>query len=520
MSGDFQASMRRLLWFLIGILIAAVWLVPSARAETCSAGVCTQPATVGSTVPAYHYWKSVANIGPEYAAAAAMDYARLCGTRAPSGTLAAEPTNLANGAYYTTGQYCVIGGGHYNATVSHWATCNTTLGGPGGTMSGGAGSYVCTLPGYYCPSTGGWTLSGTNCTRPACAEGETRQPDGTCLKPCKIAENDQVDPGGYYEDTGHGAEVTDCVQGCRVYIGGKIFKEAGKTYGQAWSYGTPCTGSTTPGVETTEQDEACAKRGLCGGTFNGKQVCTACDETSQTTKTTKTETPEGGGTPVTTTTTTTEICKESGSCTTTTTTSSSSGASSTTTTTKPGGTASGEGITPGATGNCDTDASAIECANSAYEAALCSAEPVCSGDAVQCAQALEVWKTRCEVLKALTPDVADDAPISGADATEASRTAYQEQMDTIKDQITGALPDPSADSKSAWESALSTGWFDAITITGCTAQDYAIGPYIWHFDPCPTAEKISDIGSYALWLSLVIGGFVFVTGGRNAGMSH
>lgn len=522
MSGDFQAAMRRLFWFLVGILIVSVWMVPAARAETCSDGVCTQPATVGSTVAAYHYFKTGAGvIGPGYEAAAAGDYARLCGTKPPSGTLAAEPTNLANAAYFSTGQYCVIGGSNYNATVIHFATCSTSLGGPGGTLSGGAGSYMCTTPGYYCPSTGGWTLSGTNCTRPACASGTTRQTDGSCLENCNVPENDQVDAGGVYEITSHGAEVSDCVNGCRVYIGGKTFKEGARTYGQAWSYGTPCTpGTTVPGVEATPEEEACAKRGLCGGTLNGKQVCTACDQTSQTTKTTKTETPDGGGPAVTTTTTITEVCKESGSCTTTTTSSSSAGGSSTTTTTAPGGTASGEGTTPDATGNCDTDASAIECANSAYESAVCSAAPTCTGDAVQCAQALEVWKTRCDILKAITPDVADDAPIKEADATPESKTAYEEQLDTIKKQVTGELPDPSADSKSAWESALSSGWFDAITITGCTAVDYAIGPYVWHFDPCPTAEKISEIGSYALWMTLLIGGFVFLTGGRNAGMSH
>lgn len=512
MSGDFLASIRRLMWFLVGVLIVAVWMIPSARAvETCTGGTCTQPAdtTGGSVTPTRWLAQSytACNAPATYTTAVACANAAGGSTR----TLKAGYPKGTSDGHYTDFWYtdlwevfvypsCAAG-----STITYVANTQPT----------------CQAPTTYtCPSTGGWTLSGTNCTRPACVSPKIRGSDGTCVDPCTVAENDQVDPGGVYEITSHGAEISDCVNGCRVYIGGKTFKEGGRSYGQAWSYGTPClVSNSVPGVEATPEEESCAKRGLCGGTFNGAPVCTACDETSQTTTTKKVETPSSG-TPVTTTTTTTEICKEAGSCTTTTTVSSSAGGSTTTTTKAPGGTGPGEGTTPSGTGSCANDTSAIECANSTYTPAVCSAAPICTGDAVQCAQALEVWKTRCEVLKAITPDVADDAPISEADAKESTREAYQEQMDTIKDQITGALPDPSADSKSAWESALSSGWFDAITITGCTAVDYSVGPYVWHFDPCPTAEKISTIGSYALWLTLVVGGFVFVTGGRNAGMSH
>lgn len=134
MSGDFQAAMRRLLWFVVGLLISAVWLIPTARAETCTATVCTQAAIVGTTSPAVQRWTSGNGAGGNWAYATQADYNRLCGSITPSGTKIAEPTNLSNGANIATGQYCVIGGSHYNAGVSFAAICNESWGGPGRTV--------------------------------------------------------------------------------------------------------------------------------------------------------------------------------------------------------------------------------------------------------------------------------------------------------------------------------------------------------------------------------------------------
>lgn len=51
---------------------------------------------------------------------------------------------------------------------------------------------------YSCPSTGGWTLSGNQCTRPDCPPGVTREPDGSCG--CQ---------SGYFKDAG-GVCRKDC----------------------------------------------------------------------------------------------------------------------------------------------------------------------------------------------------------------------------------------------------------------------------------------------------------------------
>lgn len=79
----------------------------------------------------------------------------------------------------------------------------------------------------------------------------------------------------------------------------------------------------------------------------------------------------------------------------------------------------------------------------------------------------------------------------------------------------GGVVDPTAEKKSAWSQAMSDGWFDPIPQTGCS-------PFVWNIagqeislDICPTAERISKVGGYAMWFVLVIGVFVMVTGGRS-----
>ena len=52
-----------------------------------------------------------------------------------------------------------------------------------------------------CPSTGGWTLSGSMCTPPDCPSGSTRRPDGTCTVQC---------PSGQFDCNG------SCVPNCSV----------------------------------------------------------------------------------------------------------------------------------------------------------------------------------------------------------------------------------------------------------------------------------------------------------------
>lgn len=410
-----------------------------------------------------------------------------------------------------------------DCTFSTWGFPNT--GGslvqycPTGTASGPHGSVVCSGS-VSCPSTGGWTLSGSNCTRPDCPSGTTRQGDGSCLANCTTPVNEQVGEGSIYLRPAGGGKV--CVEGCSAYIGGRTYTEGGQTYGQAWSYGVSCTGGTeagpTPADEAPPEEAACHDRGMCSGTVSGATICVTCDSTSSETKTTKTETPPGAAGPTTTTTTTTTTCVEAGSCSTTTTSSTSgpggSGTSSETTT-KPSGAEPDAGEEkPESKPFCEENPESPICKVSSFSG-TCGAEPACEGDAVQCAQAREAFKLRC----ALTPNATDDGPITSAKHSDAAKDALTEQQQQALDLINGVTPDPSSASRSAWDAAMSSGWFEPITIAGCAPLHMEFAGHSVTWDHCPVAAKISDIGSYALWFGLLVGGFVFLTGGRNAGVS-
>lgn len=483
------------LWLLVGL---AGGFSQGLRAETISATSTpgTAPVIWGATVG-----------NPPYTGATTYD---VCGAKL-AGAVADAPSWTGTQSF----AYCRDGTTH-SIVWQLYASC------PSGYTHGGTSVATETCTGgsnvYSCPSGQGWTLSGQSCTRPDCAAGSARQSDGSCLQNCNVAENEQVGTGYVYERPANGSKA--CVDGCEVYVSGRTYTEGSKKWGQAFSYGTPCLPSeSSPADPVNDLDKSCMSKGMCGGTVNGQAVCTACDQTSQTTKEVKVETPPSGP-PVTTTTTTTEVCTQAGSCTTTTNTTSSAGGGSTTTTKAPGGTpgdGSGQDPTDKKT-FCEENPTLSICQQTSYSASTCSAPPACTGDAVQCAQALEVWKTRCDLLDAMTPKNTDDSPISGADATPASKTAYDAAFKKMDDAAGGVTADPAAASQSAWSAAMSSGWFDSITIAGCTATDYSLGGRVFHFDPCPVAAKISEIGSYALWITLVIGGFVFVTGGRAAGV--
>lgn len=504
---------RRVFWFLVGLAVASVVLVEQVRAETI-------PATAsGGATPAVEAW---ANGATPYPSKSAAQTAMCAGAGLGFHHDILKPRTSPYAAAYR--DFCLYSPAP--GTVIESGTTIVTYSCPSGTISyltdsSEAGSKCSGGPvTYSCPAIGGWTLSGTNCTRPDCAAGTTRQGDGSCLKDCSVPVNEQVGAGSIYLRPGDGGKV--CVEGCSAYIGGRTYTEGGETYGQAWSYGVPCTGGTeagpTPAGEAPPAEAACHERGMCSGTVSGATICVTCDSTSSETKTTKTETPPGAAGPTTTTTTTTTTCVEAGSCSTTTTsTTSGPGGSGTSseTTTKPSGAEPDAGEEkPESKPFCEENPDSPICKVSSFSG-TCGAEPACEGDAVQCAQAREAFKLRC----ALTPNATDDGPITSAKHSDASKDALTEQQQQALDLINGVTPDPSSASRSSWDAAMSSGWFEPITIAGCAPLHMEFAGHSVTWDHCPVAAKISDIGSYALWFGLLVGGFVFLTGGRNAGVS-
>lgn len=507
------------------VCLAVGWValgaVVDARAETCTATTCTEPATSGSgTVPPVDYscYSGTPPAGTRTSQSASEDW---CFAYAFGDSLL--PLYVRD--YRETRSYgYMLNWKRADGTVANKGvgmTYNCAAGQTKAYVASGDLFCVASSGVYTCPSTGGWTLSGTNCTRPACAAGKTRQADGSCLGACTVAADEQVGAGSIYLRPTDGGKV--CVEGCSAYIGGRTYTEGGQTYGQAWSYGVQCTGGTeaadTPAGEAPPAEKACHDRGMCSGTVSGATVCVTCDSTSSETKTTKTETPPGATGPTTTTTTTKTTCVEAGSCTTTVSTSTSSGAgtgTSSETTKAPSGAEPkpGEEKPEEAKPFCAENPDSPICKVSSFSG-TCGAEPSCDGDAVQCAQAREAFKLRC----ALTPNITDDGPITAAKHSDASQDKMTEEQQKTLDLINGVTVDPSNDSRTAWQAAMASGWFDAITIAGCSPLHMEFAGHSVTWDHCPVAAKISDIGSYALWFGLVVGAFVFLTGGRNAGVT-
>lgn len=117
------------------------------------------------------------------------------------------------------------------------------------------------------------------------------------------------------------------------------------------------------------------------------------------------------------------------------------------------------------------------------------------------------------IIDTLGSPTADDSAITTASHSAQSQTDLDAKNAQFTDAASGNV-DVTSGNKTAWDAAMSSGWFDPITISGCSAFSGTVGGHAFNLDPCPTAAKISEIGAYALWITLLIGGFVMLTGGK------
>lgn len=191
--------------------------------------------------------------------------------------------------------------------------------------------------------------------------------------------------------------VTSCSSGAAIGSPVQCYYSGTKT-------GSTCSGGN--GAAPTY--DPCAAQGGVAGTLNGQPVCNGSGTGNNTKPGTTTSTKTTTTPTSTTTTTTSTTCAGDGSCTTTTTnqyTSGGSGANGTGpgSTTVPGtgpGTAE-EGVgekkeedSPGAF--CEENPQSPLCIQGFWSGS-CGAPPACQGDAVQCAQAAEVFRLRCSM---------------------------------------------------------------------------------------------------------------------------
>jgi hypothetical protein len=321
---------KNLVWFGIGFFLSAV---------ACFSYAETIPAT-----PAYGEWGSDAN---------------------------AHNTELAN-AYVTWAQYRPISCELISGCMSKCFTYKW----PGATGQkielGNSGIYNCPAPTYSCPSGQNWSLSGSNCTRPDCADGEIRQSDGSCRNACASLAGtaNSVFTGSSVCGQG-GIPGSQCLSGCEIAIGGLGIEMGGSWCAQVGRYtGRSCAeagdispvpaesptsdGKIDPEGERLPKDspeKKCVDQGQGFGSVNGVVICVdPTTTTGKKTDTTKTTDSTGQTTTSTTTTDTKTVKNPDGSTTTITTVTNPDGTKTETTTTTSGSANGG-----GGNGNGDGD---------------------------------------------------------------------------------------------------------------------------------------------------------------------
>lgn len=261
-----------------------------------------------------------------------------------------------------------------------------------------------------CPAGGPpWNEAAQSCSCPAGSEwnSQTQSCGDYCASHPYLNSSgwSSVDEPGettqWLEGTGWPAPSTVCISdgahACSANVSWEFAAGgSGKYYGKARigvSTGESC-GVVTETPDTPEKD--CLDKGLVPGYVNGNVVCVQAATSEKTTETTTQVTNEQGQTSQTTTKTTTTQDAANNKTTTTTTTTGDAGTSiSMTTTSGLTESAGGGGAGGGSGGPCVQTPSG--CQESGW-AGNCDAGFSCDGDAVQCAVARGVWDQRCKEL--------------------------------------------------------------------------------------------------------------------------
>lgn len=365
-------------------------------------------------------------------------------------------------------------------------------------------SVACTGGTYSCPENQNWTLSGTTCTRPDCVAPQVRESDGTCsAPPCAAGSTSTASRYVGTFATGSATSVygvatpipaTLCDGSCFGVPTSAISCTAGSamqgqpvecTYNITLNGSTCSGGNGTAPVDPTltAPNPPCSSGQGAISNQAGKVVCVnqGADFQGATyppkeNKTTSTTTNPDGSTK---TVTNIQTCTGEGAC------------STSTTTTIGAATGGGAGMagTPGTT-TTSTDKPKSETSD------FCAQFPnlqICKGGMNEEATQKEV---RDELKKLTTPNVTDDAAITGATHSAASQTALEAENLKVEQAATGVV-DPTSSHKSSWLSAMESGWFAGIPQSSCSPFVSNYSGKTWTFDVCPTAAKISEWGAWA-----------------------
>lgn len=265
---------------------------------------------------------------------------------------------------------------------------------------------------YSCPN--GGTLSGTICIAPICPPGQTNHaPSGVCSIDCSTVKGKSVTELRASSYSLNYVDSTGCqlqfVSGntCTYSDGSSCFRVQKAVYtGQTSTSSADAAALSASASSSTSQT---CPVGQCPGTFNGVNTCLSCTATGGVsavagaktqinpdgTKTQVNTTYNQSGDTITTTTITTQI--------------NSSGVPGTSTT---------DIKTQDQKSFCEQNGNLSICRESTFGSTDCSAQPVCTGDAIQCAIAGQLWQSRCA--RSALNDVYDAAT---SDAGKASDSA-------------------------------------------------------------------------------------------------
>jgi len=364
---------------------------------------------------------------------------------------------------------------------------------------------------YSCPSGQNWTLSGQSCTRPDCTPPEVRNTEtGVCGSPpgCTRSPNEKI--GDNYRITWPLASgVGFCVDKCQAYAASPRNKTGGKATVEMYVNGPGQSGSNctvggneiTPNVESepTMTPTPCAPGQGSYTSPGGVVMCVAGTTPNATVppvvtkKSDVTDYSDGSKKTV----TTISTCTGDGACST----------NITTTVTNATNGQPGQAGTPG-TGEQKLNKPSEETSD------FCAKNPTLQF----CKGGMNEEVTQKKVLTELerfnNPTATDDGELTIQKnfLPSESQTEFE---DVLKDTVQGIALNPSIEqNKSAWVTAMESGWITPITLTGCQPIVSNFAGRSWTLDHCPVAEKISSIGAYALWFMFAVSMFVMLTGGR------
>jgi len=366
----------------------------------------------------------------------------------------------------------------------------------------------------------GYTANGTNCERPDCPAGQSRNPDGTCQNACEARAQGSPTYSWFKSSVGgQTVEGSYCDGTCMVGVNpaptGTAYNN-GKEKIQRYEIVTtsaPCTSSNIPTkTDAANEPPEPPKKPLCAPTEGvlttsaGTIACVPPGVPTQSTPEIKKaksveQFPDGSTKTTETTYTKDPVSQVQDTKQTITTTGATGGGAGqagpvgVTTVGGTSGTSSGENPTPETT-----------------PSDFCKSNPglqICKND-------MNKEETQIQVrdyIKSLTdPGSTPYTAIENATHSETSHTELQTELDKFTAAADGSVS-PNASSKNAWESAMNSGWFEPITRQGCAPYTATIGGRTWTLDICPTAEKISVISEYVIWFLIVVGTFVMLTGG-------